>query len=71
MLLTIWSTNVISGEAETAKKRSDSTIVVVYYFHGQNRCITCANMENWGKEVVETKFRKELEQDGLKFQPIN
>lgn len=71
ILFVILSANVIYGQEKAAKKNTDSTVVVVYYFHGQFRCITCTNMEKWAQAVIETTFKKEHKQGLIKFQAVN
>jgi hypothetical protein len=52
-------------------KPPNKAVITVYYFHGQYRCMTCNNMEKWAEEVVSTKFKTELENGMIKFQPVN
>lgn len=52
-------------------KTQQTTVVNVYYFHGNFRCITCRNMENYSRETVETYFKKEIESGRINFKAIN
>jgi len=36
--------------------RLASNRIVVFYFHGKERCENCRNLEAWAKETVETAF---------------
>ncbi len=45
--------------------------VVVYYFHGDFRCVNCINIERYTKEAVEKYFQKELESGVVAFKVIN
>ncbi|MFH1847181.1 MAG: nitrophenyl compound nitroreductase subunit ArsF family protein [Candidatus Omnitrophota bacterium] len=45
--------------------------VIVYYFHGIYRCMTCNAMEAYSKEAVETNFKDELNSGTLEFESIN
>ncbi len=44
--------------------------VLVRYFHGDVRCTTCLQFEDWSKTAAET-FSKELADGRLQWQPIN
>ena len=39
---------------------SPDTYIVVYYFHGNYRCITCRTIEMYTREAVNGAFLKEL-----------
>jgi len=45
--------------------------VVVYYFHGNFRCVNCHNIEQYTKEAVEQYFQKELKSGAVVFKVIN
>ncbi len=45
--------------------------VVVYYFHGNQRCVTCMNIEELSKASVEQKFAKGLKDGSVKFVSVN
>ena len=45
--------------------------VIVYYFHGNNRCHTCRRIEQLTKQAVTESFAKELETGLLKMKIIN
>ena len=45
--------------------------VEVLYFHGKQRCITCAAIEKNTKETVETLFADELKDGSLVFKSID
>ena len=45
--------------------------IIVYYFHGSFRCITCTNMEKYSKEAIETNFKNELASGKLEFKTVN
>jgi hypothetical protein len=55
---------------KTEKKKHDDKIVV-YYFHPTARCSTCINIENYTKEAVDTKFKKEKKDGLLRFKELN
>ncbi len=45
--------------------------VMVYYFHGNNRCFTCKKIERLTKEALETYFSSESGTGLIKFSVIN
>ena len=51
--------------------KSASPVVEVLYFHGPQRCKTCVALQNVTKELVETKFAKELKSGRVKLREIN
>ena len=45
--------------------------VMVYYFHGDFRCVNCHRIETYTKEAVEKYFGKELDSGKLVFRVMN
>ncbi|MFH1458787.1 MAG: nitrophenyl compound nitroreductase subunit ArsF family protein [Candidatus Omnitrophota bacterium] len=45
--------------------------VIIYYFHGSFRCVTCNNMENYTKAAIETNFKNALALGKLEFKTVN
>lgn len=45
--------------------------VMVYYFHGNFRCINCRNIEQYTREAVERYFRKDLNAGKVIFREVN
>lgn len=45
--------------------------VVVYYFHGNARCVTCRTIEAYAQEAVEAAFADQLHSGSMEFQVIN
>ncbi|MFH2145175.1 MAG: nitrophenyl compound nitroreductase subunit ArsF family protein [Candidatus Omnitrophota bacterium] len=45
--------------------------IIVYYFHGDFRCPTCRNLEQYAKEAIEHNFKKELARGELVFKAVN
>lgn len=56
----------ISSTASTAEDR-----VVVYYFHGNARCVTCRTIESYAREAVEKSFPSQLSNGSMEFRVIN
>lgn len=45
--------------------------VIVYYFHGNNRCYSCMTIERYTRESIEANFAKELKSGQIEFRSIN
>ncbi len=45
--------------------------VVVYYFHTNYRCANCYNMEQWTKELMETRFKDQVAAGKLSLKIFN
>lgn len=50
---------------------SSANYVVVYYFHGNFRCVNCHNIELYTKETIDKYFRKELDAGKVVLKVIN
>ncbi|MFH1092972.1 MAG: nitrophenyl compound nitroreductase subunit ArsF family protein [Candidatus Omnitrophota bacterium] len=60
-----------AGTAAEENALDKSTRVIAYYFHGNFRCPTCRNLEQYAKEVIENNFRKDLSEGTLVFKAVN
>jgi len=58
---------LISCKSEDKKIESDISYTI-YYFHPTARCESCINIENFTKELIETKYAKNPE---IKFIALN
>jgi len=45
--------------------------LLVYYFHGNQRCPTCRSIESYSQEVVHTDFPDEVERGELVWKALN
>ena len=54
---------VVVGEGERQ--------VVVYYFHGSKRCVTCKKLEAYSDEAVKSGFGEELKEGVLEWRVVN
>ena len=61
----------IIKKVEVQNKVTSPLVINVYYFHGNRRCATCRNMENYSREILSTYFRNEIESGKIKFKTIN
>jgi hypothetical protein len=62
--LTIFGARAFAEEASGPR-------VIAYYFHGSFRCPTCAAMEKYSREAVETNFKDKLASGELEFKAVN
>lgn len=66
------ATETPSPATTTAKATTtDDTKTVVYYFHGQVRCVTCRKIEALTQAAVRTHFSEELKRGAIELQTIN
>lgn len=47
------------------------TVVDVYYFHATFRCVTCNTIEKMTRQLLESKFKKELASRAMAFREVN
>jgi hypothetical protein len=60
---------VILYSCKTQENKIESGVsYTMYYFHPTARCESCINIENFTKELIETKYNKELK---IKFIALN
>jgi hypothetical protein len=59
------SFSVFAGENRSSGK------VIVYYFHGNFRCMNCRNFEQYSREAIEMNFKDELASGKLEFRVVN
>jgi len=70
IFLLIGSFNISATFAEGAET-SPVNRVMVYYFHGNFRCVNCRTIEQYTKEAVDKYFRKDLDTGRVVFKVIN
>jgi len=67
-------------KAEHAKPANSSRVtenvpvspkLVVYYFHGNTRCITCKKIESFARSAIESGFAAELKTGQVEFRAVN
>lgn len=54
-----------------AQKTPEPNAVKVIYFHGNNRCTTCNNMEKYTRELLEEDYAQEMKKGKLVFEVYN
>ncbi|HRY29017.1 MAG TPA: nitrophenyl compound nitroreductase subunit ArsF family protein [Elusimicrobiota bacterium] len=45
--------------------------LIVYYFHGNARCMTCRKFETLTKELMDTRFEEEVKQGRVEYRVVN
>lgn len=65
------SAGTIAKKADNTAKKEQKSQVMVYYFHGTARCVTCRTIEAWTKEAIQTAFPAELVNGRVKIQIVN
>jgi hypothetical protein len=58
-----------AGEASAAAPAGD--ILVVNYFHGNRRCVTCNRLEAWARETIQGAFAAELGTGRIQWRTLN
>lgn len=56
------------SEKENSSKSDKNNKFLVYYFHPTARCESCINIENFTKELIETKYSQE---PVIEYKPLN
>ncbi len=54
-----------------ATSATESSVVRVYYFHGDTRCDTCLSIEEQTARLVRTRFAEEIASNRLRFEVVN
>jgi len=68
-----WSAEKKSSESVSIDNPAEAKghKVIVYYFHGKNRCATCRKIEQLTREAVEEFFSSETNSGLIKLQVVN
>ena len=64
----------VKNEKDTSSLKTDTKEnikVIAYYFHPTARCPTCISIENFTKEVIQTRFEKEGKEGLITFRELN
>ena len=61
------------SNAVTVKEQSGKVkdFVEVLYFHGKQRCVTCRSIEQNTKELLESKFQRQMKEGKVVFRVID
>jgi hypothetical protein len=62
--------NEIDSSSLKSEKK-DKVQLIAYYFHPTARCPTCINIENYTKELIQTRFEKENNEGLITFRELN
>jgi len=60
-----------ASSARIAENVPSSPKLVVYYFHGNTRCVTCRKIESFAKSAIESGFTAELKSGQIQFRAVN
>lgn len=63
--------SVTKSDSDTVPSQAPGDKVIAYYMHGTFRCITCNKIEATAKEVVQTKFAREIKEGRLEWKVAN
>ncbi|MBU1053166.1 MAG: hypothetical protein KKC46_04965 [Proteobacteria bacterium] len=59
--------NITDGKVNQANSHK----IIVYYFHGKNRCYTCKRIEKLTRETVDNYFGNEISAGLVKMEVVN
>jgi len=59
------------AETEANPAQDTASRVVVYYLHGNRRCMTCKKLEAYSEEAVTSGFETQLEDSLIVWQVVN
>ncbi len=71
LILPVVKDGGVSRRADEATPVKDGNTLIVYYFHGTQRCRTCNAIEKMARNVVETRFGKALSEKRIVFKSVN
>ncbi len=61
----------MKADSASSMTTEGSDQFVVYYLHGNRRCMTCRKMEAYSKEAVATGFAAQLKDSSIIWQVVN
>ena len=56
---------------EASEESAPDAQIVVYYFHGDQRCNTCRTIESYAAEAVKSSFEEDLRTGALAWKAVN
>ena len=59
----------VNSEDDVPQNQKDG--VIVYYFYGDKRCVTCKKLQGYAKEALETSFSQQLALGEVVWMPLN
>lgn len=71
MSFSIMGNFAASADSAQGAKSLPANRVIVYYFHGNFRCVNCRNIEQFSKEAAEKYFKDELASGKVVFEVVN
>lgn len=61
--------SVAAAESEATPENSDQ--LVVYYLHGNRRCVTCRKLEAYSEEAIASGFADQLTDSSIVWRVVN
>ena len=71
LILPVVKDGIVSRRVDEAVPWKDDNTLIVYYFHGTQRCRTCNMIEKMARNVIETRFGKALSEKRIVFKSVN
>ncbi|HNV86528.1 MAG TPA: nitrophenyl compound nitroreductase subunit ArsF family protein [Candidatus Omnitrophota bacterium] len=71
VIVAVMGSGFFASSLIAADVPASSPTVTAYYFHGNFRCPTCRNMEQYSREVIENDFKDALASGKLSFKAVN
>jgi hypothetical protein len=60
-----------SAAVEPAAQKAPETTLVISYYHGSARCVSCRTIEAFAAEAVQKFFQPQLQSGKIKWQEVN
>ena len=60
-----------AGSVKINVSKIENAQLIVYYFHGTDRCVTCRKFETWTQEVLTSSFVDEIKKKRLEYRVVN
>jgi hypothetical protein len=64
-------TTETGAATESTSQKAPGTTLVVSYYHGSARCVSCRTIEAFAAEAVKKYFSSQLENGEIKWQEVN
>jgi len=63
--------SAITADSSPENVPADQNQIIAYYFHGNQRCPTCINIEAYTKESLQNYFKNQLDSGRVVWKPVN
>ncbi len=65
------NSKIIDSNKEKLSEQKLPEQIIVYYFFGYQRCVTCRDLEAYTEECLKTYFKDELDSKLIVWKPVN